>query len=510
MSQIKQMIRLHKQGYAIKSIARSLGISKNTVKSYLYKIGEARLDMEELLAVDDPVLEGLLHSGNPAYRDPRYEYLKERLRYFEEELDKVGVTRKLLWEEYRTCYPEGYGYSQFCYHFSQLSASSRPGTMVLEHKPADKLYIDFSGKKLHYIDRDTGEMVPCEIFVACLPYSSYCYAKAVRSQKVTDFIGALDDCLWFLGGVPRALVPDNLKSAVVKSDRYEPQINRCMEDLANHYGTVVVPARPAKPRDKGAVENHVKIIYTQVFARLRNRRFFDLESLNRAIGECIAKLNQTRMQNRSYCRQERFVGGEKHLLGELPAERFAIKHYAELKVADNGHIFLKRDRHSYSVPHTCRGLKAQVVYTDRMVHIYVQGKQVAVHPRSYRENGYTTNADHLSSTHGAYGRRSPDYYTARAAKLSPVLERLIKLVFEQKGRHPEQLYRTCDGLFRLHRTYPGSFFDRACQIAIDNRVFSYKFLQNMLATGMAGWQQQEDEEKTMPRHGNLRGSGYYN
>src|SRR5690606_9253745 len=159
----------------------------------------------------------------------------------------------------------------------------------------------FSGKKLHYIDRETGELISCEVFVACLPYSNYCYAKAVRSQTIPDFIEALNDCLWFLSGVPKALVPDNLKSAVTKSDRYEPEINRSMEDLANHYGTVVVPARAGKPRDKSAVENHVRIVYTQVFARLRNRSFFDLESLNEAIAECVAKLNQTRMQHRSYC-----------------------------------------------------------------------------------------------------------------------------------------------------------------------------------------------------------------
>lgn len=510
MSQIKQMIRLHRQGYAIKAIARSLGISKNTVKSYLFKIGGAKLDMDELLSVEDPVLEGLLHSGNPAYRDPRFEHLKEHLHYFEKELKKVGVTRKLLWEEYKSTYPGGYGYSQFCYHFSQLSNSARGGTMVLQHDPADKLYIDFSGKKLHYIDRETGEAVACEVFVACLPYSNYCYATALRSQKVGEFVEAVDRCLWFLGGVPRSLVPDNLKSAVVKSDRYEPDINRCMEDLANHYGTVVVPARPGKPRDKSAVENHVKIIYTQVFARLRNRRFFDLESLNEAIAACIGRLNQTRMQNRSYCRQERFISNERHLLGELPTERFLLKYYAELKVADNGHVFLKRDRHSYSVPHIYRGVKAQVIYTEHMVHIYVRGKQVALHRRSLAQNGYSTVADHLESTHREYSRRSPGYYIDRAARVSPDFEDLIRAVFNQSGRYPEQLYRTCDGLFRLQRTYGGATFDRACRIALENRALSYKFLQNMLTSGMAGWNQmQDDDQKSMPRHGNVRGAGYY-
>lgn len=402
MSQIKQMIMLYQQGYAIKAIARSLSINNNTVKSYLYKIDEAKLNMNDVLAVDDPVLEGLLHSGNPAYRDPRFEDLKERLPHLEKELERVGVTRKLLWEEYKTSYSQGYGYSQFCYHFSQLSVFARSGTMVMQHEPAYKLYIDFSGKKLQYIDIHTGELINCEVFVAYLPYFNYCYAKAVSSQTIPDFIRALNDCLWFLGGVPKALMQDNLKSAVTKSDRYEPDINRSMEDLANHYDKVVVPARAGKPRDKSAVENHVKIIYTQVFARLRNRRFFDLESLNEAITSYVKKLNQTRMQNRSYCRQERFISNEKHLLGKLPTGHFELKHYTELKVDDNGHIYLGRDRHSYSVPYIYRRKKAQVVYTDRMVYFFVQGNQVAVHQRSLRPNSYTTNPEHLESSHREY------------------------------------------------------------------------------------------------------------
>jgi len=509
MSQIKQMIRLHQQGYAIKAIARSLSISKNTVKSYLYKIGEAKLNMTDLLALEDPVLEGLLHSGNPAYRDPRFEDLKERLPHLEKELKRVGVTRKLLWEEYKVSYPQGYGYSQFCYHFSQLSVSARSGTMVMQHEPADKLYIDFSGKKLHYIDIETGELINCEVFVACLPYSNYCYAKAVRSQTIPNFIGALNDCLWFLGGVPKALVPDNLKSAVTKSDRYEPDINRSMEDLANHYDTVVVPARAGKPRDKSAVENHVKIVYTQVFARLRNRRFFDLESLNEAITSCVDKLNQTRMQNRSYCRQERFISSEKHLLGKLPVDRFELKHYAELKVADNGHIYLGRDRHSYSVPYIHRRQKAQVVYTDRMVYIFVQGNQVAVHQRSQRANSYSTNPEHLESSHREYMDISPEKYRKKASGISPSFGQLITAIFEQKGRYPEQLYRTCDGLFRLQGTYAGPLFDKACNIAVENRMFSSRSIGNMLASGLSGWTEPEESEVPMPQHTNIRGAGYY-
>ncbi|WP_341831932.1 hypothetical protein AACH28_00595 [Sphingobacterium thalpophilum] len=242
---------------------------------------------------------------------------------------------------------------------------------------------------------------------------------------------------------------------------------------------------------------------------MRNRRFFDLESLNEAITSCIDKLNQTRMQNRSYCRQERFISSEKHLLGKLPASRFELKHYTELKVADNGHIYLGRDRHSYSVPHIYRRKKAQVVYTDRMVYIFVQGNQVAVHQRSLRPNSYTTNPEHLESSHREYMDISPEKYRKKASEISHSFEQLIIAIFNQKGRYPEQLYRTCDGLFRLQRTYSAAMFDKACNMAVENSMFSSKSVGNMLASGMAGWNEPQENEMPMPHHNNIRGAGYY-
>lgn len=506
MSQIKQLIRLHRENYPIKTIARLLSISKNTVKAYLTKVSVLNLPHDEILEIEDPILDGMLSSGNPAYRDHRFEYLKERLSYFEKEMSRTGVNRKLLWSEYLIANPQGYQYSQFCFHLRQLMVS-RKGTMVLNHEPGDTLYIDFSGKKLSYIDYDTGELIECEIFVACLPYSNYCFAMAVPSQRTPDFLYAIDTCLQFLGGVPRAIVPDNLKSAVVRSDRYEPEINRSLEDLANHYDTVIVPTRAAKPRDKSAVENHVKIIYTQVFARLRNRQFFDIKSLNNAIWDCIKKLNQTRMQDRTYSREERFVSNEKAALKELPLERFVMRYYANLKVATNGHIHLKRDRHSYSVPYVHIGKTALVIYTTSLVSIYIDDKLVAVHTRSYAPNVYSTNSDHLASKHQIYGQRSPDYYIERAAKIHPDFHLLITRIFAQKDRYPEQLYKTCEGLLRLERSY-GELFYKACEIALTHDMLSYKFMQRLLENGMVN-HQSEKENKNLPKHNNIRGASYY-
>ncbi len=263
MSQIKQLIRLHQQGVGKKAIARQLGISKNTVKAYLQKIEEGKLDPSTLLIMEEPVLESRLFAGNPSYKEDRYDRFKDSLDYFTKELKKAGVTRRVLWEEYRQTCPEGYGYTQFCYHLNQHILAKTP-SMVLDHKAGDKLFVDFAGKKLSYVDAETGELIECQVFVACLPYSDYSFAMAVRSQNIHDFLYALSCCLNELGGVPQTLVPDNLKSAVTKAGRYEPDINTMLEDFANHYGTTVTPARARKPRDKALVENQVKLIYSRV------------------------------------------------------------------------------------------------------------------------------------------------------------------------------------------------------------------------------------------------------
>jgi hypothetical protein len=231
MSQVKQILRMHKQGKGIKTIARTLSISKNTVKGYIKKARAGNLSIEALLAMEDPVLEGKIWPGNPAYKDERYEHLKTQLEYYSKELKKVGVTRQLLWEEYKTGNLHPYSYGQFCWHLQQYLRSGKP-SMVLDHKPGDKLFIDYAGKTLSYVNRDTGEEIEVQVFVACLPYSDYCFALAVPSQKLEDFIYALGCCLKELGGVPQTLVPDNLKSAVIKANPYEPELNRALEDFA--------------------------------------------------------------------------------------------------------------------------------------------------------------------------------------------------------------------------------------------------------------------------------------
>jgi len=507
MSQIKQLLRLHKEGYKIKSISRELGISKNTVKDYLNKFSVSKYSLETLLEMEDPVLETIFHPGNPAYKDNRFDVFKDKLDYYEKELTRKGVTKRLLWDEYRMENPQGYGHSQFCYHLSQHILNKNP-TLKLEHKPGEKLFVDFAGKKLSYIDKETGEIIDCEVFVACLPYSDYSFCVAVGSQKIEDFIYALKTCLKSIGGSPKILVPDNLKSAVTKADRYEPTINQALEDFANHYNMAVFPARAGHPQDKALVENQVKIIYSRVYAKLRNQQFFSLHDLNQVIKEKIKDHNQTRMQQKDYCREECFLSEEKNLLAELPEEDFEIKYYRQYKVAKNNHIYLAQDKHYYSVPYQYIGQQAKVIYTRSLVRIYIGGNQVAVYQRDYKPGKYTTDREHLCSTHKHYLDRNPEYYKNRAQKIDNLFYILIEKIFEQ-NKYPEQLYRTCDGIFSLQRKTDKEIFRKACDKSLKYKNYSYKFLLNIIQNKMFENDDERQLKLHLPVHSNIRGRDYY-
>lgn len=506
MSTVKQMMLLRKEGKSIKEIARITEKSKNTVKSYLSKIDVTGIDVEVLLLMDDFLLDTKLNAGNPSYKEEeRYAELKELFKHYQRELKRKGVTKYLLWQEYSESRPMGYSYSQFCHHLSQMNKALKPSA-VLDHEPGDKLYVDFAGSTLSYVDRETGEVIQCQVFVACMPYSGQSFAMAVHSQSVSDFIHALNCCILALGGAPKALVPDNLKSAVIKANQYEPTINKALEDLANHYGTTVVPTRVLKPKDKAAVEGAVKIIYNRVYARLRNMAFYSLGELNQAISEKVLLHNQTRMQRKDYCREEKFLADEKQTLIPLPAEKFELKFYKEYKVGPNNHICLTQDSHHYSVPYIHIGKQANVVYTQTKVTIYVGGQKVAAHARSFFKGHYTSVRDHLCSAHKHFKDRSPTYYIEKASRCSNDLHQLFIAIFAQK-RYPEQLYRTCDGLLSLQRKHDPEPFAKACQMALEHERYSYMFVSNILKNGT--YTSIQINQSPLPKHGNIRGAGSY-
>ncbi len=300
MSQIKQLLLLKKNGVSNRKAAAIIGINKETVNNYMSKVNADELGIDGLLKLDDPVLEHRLKGGNPAYADERFETFKMLLPYLQEEMKRKHVTLRLLWEEYRADHPDShYSLTQFRYHYNQNTEAKKesPSTILADMRTGgEKLFLDFAGDTMGYIDMETGEIVQCQAFVATLPASDYGFVLFVPSQRTEDFVYAIVRCLKHLGGVPKMLVLDNLKAAVVKTDRYEPSLNRVMEDMANHYGTVVVPARPVHPKDKSNVEGDVRLVYMRVFAELRNEVFYSIDELNRAAALKMKAHNQKRMQ----------------------------------------------------------------------------------------------------------------------------------------------------------------------------------------------------------------------
>ncbi len=509
MSQIKQVLQLKKAGKGIKTIVRELDMNRNTVKAYLRKVALMKEDINTLLRLDDPVLEARFHAGNPAYLDMRFEDLKTRLDKIVRDLGnkKNHLTKHLAWEEYIQEYPLGYRYSQFCYHVGQHQNAVRP-SMVLWHVAGEKLLVDFAGDKISYVDTQSGEIIWCQVFVATLAYSDYSFAMAVRSQSIDDFTYALSCCLNYLGGVPQVVVSDNLKASVIRPSRYEPAINRVMEDMGNHYGFTVTPARVYKPRDKALVENQVRLIYNRVYAKLRNCEFHSLESLNHAIAAKNREHTQTRMQQHPFSREERFLADEKQCLNPLPETAFEKKYYKTLKVAKNNHIYLSCDKHYYSVPFAYTGSMVEVIYTRSMVRIYAKGEKIATHPRAYSPGKYSTEKTHLCSHHKHYLDRSPEYYIKQATGKTELLGQLVGKLFEQTERHPEQLYRSCDGLLQLQRKTDKDTFDRACTIAIESGCFTYSFVRNVIENNMTK-QPSQSAYKPLPEHENIRGKEYY-
>ena len=288
MSRIKQILQLRRDGVSNRQIARTLGISRDKTNEYIRMAETDPLGIDGLLKLDDPVLERRFHPGNPAYADERMEAFLRLLPDFVEQLSHRHVTRQLVWEEYRREHPDGYGKSQFYFHLAQNLRAQKSPTSVLQHEPGKELFVDFAGDTLSYVDTQTGEIVRVQTFVSTMACTDYTFALCVSSQKTEDFLYALAKALEFYGGVPKIVVPDNLKAAVIRADRYEPVLSKAMEDMGNHYGFVTIPCQPVKPTQKAKVENQVQIIYHRIYARLRNRQFFSLEELNAAVAECLA------------------------------------------------------------------------------------------------------------------------------------------------------------------------------------------------------------------------------
>lgn len=520
MSLIKQVLQLKQLGESNRGISRKLPIDKETVNSYMKTLTANGWDIEVLLSKEDPELERMFHSGSPAYSDSRMTDFLSRLPYFKEQLTspRNHVTRQLLYEEYIKAFPQGYSKSQFYFHLKQNLVAQKDCTAVLveTYNPGEKLMVDFAGDKLSYVDPETGEAVRVEVFVACMPYSDYTYVICVPSQKTEDFLFAIRMCLEHLGGVPPILVPDNLKSAVISNDRHEPKLNKALEDMGNHYRFVVLPCDPKAPTQKALVEDGVRNTYNRIYAKLRNRTFYSLMELNRAVWELMSLYNKTRMQKRPYSREERFHAMEREKLRALPEGIFEMKYYANLQVQGNGFVELRHDKvtHFYSVPYIHIGKKSLVIFTRSTVNIFIEGSQVASHLRSHTY-GYTYAKEHLASNCRFVMERSAAYYIAWASHVSKDCGEYIREVFNpQRTNQPEEVYyRLCASVMSLSRKYETEILDKTCRQCLECRVFSYSKFEAILKHNS---QQASDDEQgfchaaPVPTgHANMRGSSYF-
>lgn len=510
MSQIKQLLLLKKQNVSNRKAALQVGMDKETVNNYVRKANADPLGIDGLLKLDDPVLEHRLKGGNAAYPDERFEQFKALLPYLEEEMGKsrkTHVTLKLLWEEYRRDHPDGYSLTQFRYHYRQNTVASKEkkaSTILTDlYVGGEKAFLDYAGDTLGYIDKETGEIVKVQTFVASLPASDYGYMLCVPSQRTEDFVYAIAQFLKHIGGVPKILVPDNLKAAIVKTDRYEPTINKMLEDMANHYGCFIQPARPLHPKDKSLVEDHVKLVYQRVYAELRNLVFYSIEDLNRTAAEKMKAHNQKRMQQHPYTREERFLAVDRPNLLPLPAEDFEIRCYTDMKVTPNCCIYLGRDKHYYSVPYQLIGKQVHVEYTRSLVKVYSDGQLVATHQRDYTHGKYTIVNEHLASNSLEYRNRTPERYIERCEQALPELGLLVRMMFVTSRMPPEMHYKSCDGLLSMQRSTDPILFRTACQTAIELQRYNYKFVRQLIDSKCIGVGLSESQ--CPPDHANIRG-----
>jgi len=438
---------------------------------------------------------------------PKLDQLYTFFPYAHKELRKTGVTRKLLWEEYKQRHPDGYMVTQFCEHYNRWNKRVSP-VMRIEYKAGDKMLVDYSGKKLRLVDQLTGEMKEVEVFVAILGASQLIYIEASVSQQKADFILSCENALHYCGGVPQAIVTDNLKSAVTKSHRYEPRLNPDFADFAEHYQMAVLPTRAYKPKDKALVEGAVRIVYQQVHARIRAETFHCLEDLNERIWELLKQINQRKLSGRPYSRREFFEEVEANVLAPLPAERFEIRSYIQATVLQNGHVSLKEDRHYYSVPYTYIRKKMRVAYTSRQVKIYYKYDCIAVHARTKSPFNYTTDPDHLASTHKQYTKWNAEFFLKWAASINTDVETLIFRILEKK-QHREQAYRTCVGVLSLHKKVGPERFIKACSLSLLYERHSYGSVLNILERGLDKLPKPESDPPALPEHDNIRGQSYY-
>lgn len=511
MDQIKLIIRTYLNTRSFRETARRLKMSKNTVKPYLHRCWEHEEDLSKILKWDDEKLKAIFYRPVAKPDNDRATIFSDQVDYWIKELRRVGVTRHLLWEEYRQKHSGGYGYSQFCERLKR-EIGHKDLTLSLDHVPAEVMMVDFAGKKLHWVDADTAEVYTCEVLVAVFPHSQYTFVIALPTQQIMDFVYGLNQALLFFGGVPKVILSDNLKSYVTLADRYEPKFTQLCEQLGAHFQVDLQATRVAKPKDKASVENAVGVAYRRIYAPLRNEVFHSLRELNGAIGQQLCLHNAKPYQKKAGSREKIFRTYELPELGSLPSELFEIKKITSAKVQRNYHVFLGEEKNFYSVPYQYVGEQTEVLYTSQIVEIFLKGQRIALHKRlvarqCYR---YQTNPSHMPKRHQEWKKArgyNAEYFLNEANKIGPATHWAVQRVLVSRI-HEEQSYNSCKGIFSLGREYSVERLEKAVQRCRKVGKVNYTMLKRILQLKMDQAPEQP-EQLSLPFHENLRGPKAY-
>jgi transposase len=506
MRKAKEILRLKfEAGLGYQKIGRALGVSASTVWDTVARFELAGLTWPLAEEMNEAELERRLYRrrGDPRANPERVPDWAEVSR----ELRRKHVTLRLLWEEYKQTYPDGYQYSWFCERFREWRRKI-DFVMRQEHKLGEKVFLDWAGDTIPLVDRDTGEVRPCHLFVAVLGASNYTYAEPSLSQDLAAFLGAHVRMFEFFGGCVEILVPDNQKTGVTSPCFYEPDLNPAYTALAEHYGSCVLPTRPRRPRDKAKVEAGVLHAERRILAALRRRRFFSLAEIQTAVREELKKLNERPFQKLPGCRKSIFLEEERPLLRPLPSRPYEHRDRKSARVHIDYHVELFG--HYYSVPYRLAREKVEIRYTQAVVEIFHQEVRVASHVRDDMKGRASTNPEHMPPKHRRYAEWSPERFQSWARKIGPETERLVTAVLARYP-HPALGYRSCLGILRLEGRYGAHRLEQAAARTLIFGGTSYKSVSHVLKAGL----DREAVEAARPRpeplfHENLRGPDYFN
>ncbi len=509
MRQVREVVRLKfVGGVSIREIGRRIGVAPSTVRETIRRLQAAGLSWPLPEELTDAALEAKLF-GDAGTKQGHRRQVEPDWVAVHRELKRKHVTLSVLWDEYIERNPQGYRYSRFCELYRSWEGKLSV-TMRQTHVGGDKLFVDYAGDTAPVIvDRLTGEVRQAQIFVAVMGASNFTYAEATWTQALPDWIGAHTRAFAAIGGVPRLLVPDNAKVAVIKACLYEPQINRTYAEMAAHYGTAVLPTRPRRPRDKAKVEAAVLIVERWILARLRHRRFYSLAELNAAIGELLRRLNEARPIRRlGRTRRQLLEELDRPALKALPVEPYVFAQWRLCRVGVDYHVEV--ERHFYSVPYRFARAEVEVRLTSRTVEVFAKGERIAVHMRGSGNGKHTTIADHMPSSHRRYADWTIGRIRRDAALIGPATAALCELILEHRP-HPEQGFRSCLGILRLARPFGVGRLEAAASRAIEIGALTYGSVRSILDHKLdrhAAHQRRADGAPIL--HPNIRGARYYN